>query len=97
MTGCQHCEGLAIEIRETRSLVERLLAETSATRTLVAGMEKTLLGDGQPGRCAQQGDRIARLERWRSWLAGALAVLGALWVAATTVFAAVIAEKLKKG
>jgi hypothetical protein len=83
-------------MRETRSIVEHLLAEVTATRTVVEGMQKTLLGNGQPGRCAEHGDRIARLERWRSWLTGALGVLGVLWAAAVTVFAAVVAERMKR-
>jgi t-SNARE complex subunit (syntaxin) len=95
MAGCQHCENLAAEVRETRSVVEHLVAEIAATRAVVEGMQKTLLGNGQPGRCAEHGVRIARLERWRSWIAGALAVIGVLWVAAVTVFAAVIAERTK--
>jgi hypothetical protein len=86
---------LAAEIRETRALLERLVAETTATRTVVEGMQRTLLGNGQPGRCAEHGARIERLERWRSWLTGALGVLGILWAAAVTVFAAVIAERAK--
>lgn len=77
-------------------MVERLVAETAATRTVVESMQKTLLGNGQPGRCAEHGERIARLERWRSWLTGALGVLGFLWAAAITVFAAVVAEKMKR-
>ena len=95
MAGCQHCENLGVEIRETRSLMEHLVAETSATRALVEAMQKTLLGNGQPGRCAEHSARIARLERWRSWLTGVLAVLGVLWAAAVTVFAAVIAERAR--
>ena len=95
MVDCQHCENLTTEIRETRSLVEHLVAETAATRTVVEGMQKTLLGNGQPGRCAEHGARIERLERWRSWLTGALGVLGILWAAAITVFATVIAERMK--
>ncbi|HZV03759.1 MAG TPA: hypothetical protein VE999_01595 [Gemmataceae bacterium] len=96
MANCEHCENLAIEIRETRSIVERLVAETAATRTVVEGMQKTLLGNGQPGRCAEHGIRIARLERWRSWIAGALAVLGVLWMAAVTIAAAVAVERFKR-
>ena len=96
MVDCQRCENLTAEIRETRSLVERLVAETAATRTAVEGMQKTLLGNGQPGRCAEHGVRIERLERWRSWLTGAMGVLGILWAAAVTVFAAVIAERMKQ-
>ena len=95
MVDCQHCESLAVEVRETRALVERLVAETTATRTVVEGMQRTLLGNGQPGRCAEHGQRIARLERWRSWITGVLAVLGVLWAAAVTVVAAVIAERAK--
>ena len=95
MVGCQHCETLAAEMRETRSVVEHLVAEIAATRAVVEGMQKTLLGNGQPGRCAEHGVRIARLERWRSWIAGALAVIGVLWMAAVTVFAAVIAERTR--
>jgi hypothetical protein len=96
MIHCEHCENLATEIRETRSMVERLVAETAATRTVVESMQKTLLGNGQPGRCAEHGERIARMERWRSWLTGALGVLGVLWAAAITVFAAVVAERMKR-
>ena len=92
---CQHCEILAVEIRETRAIVEHLVAEIAATRTTVEGMQKTLLGNGQPGRCAEHGVRIARLERWRSWITGALAVLGVLWTAAIGVAAAVAVEHLK--
>ena len=95
MVDCQHCQNLAVEVRETRALVERLVAETTATRTVVEGMQRTLLGNGQPGRCAEHGQRIARLERWRSWIAGVIAVLGVLWAAAVTVVAAVIAERAK--
>ena len=95
MVGCQHCENLTAEIRETRTVVEHLVGEIAATRAIVEGMQKTLLGNGQPGRCAEHGVRIARLERWRSWIAGALAVIGVLWVAAVTVFAAVIAERTR--
>lgn len=102
MVGCQNCLNLAGEMSATRSIVERLekaamknAAAVAATRTVVEGMQKTLLGNGQPGRCAEHSVRIARLERWRSWLTGALAVLGVLWVAAVTVFAAVIAERMK--
>ncbi len=82
MQDCQHCESLAAEMAAIRAVVERL--------------ERTLLGNGQPGRCAEHAMRIARLERWRSWVAGALAVLGILWMAAVTVIAAVVVERLKR-
>jgi hypothetical protein len=85
MQTCPHCENLAAEIRETRSIMEHLVGEIAATRTVVEGMQKTLLGNGQPGRCAEHGVRIARLERWRSWITGALAVVGILWMAAVSV------------
>ena len=96
MQSCAHCETLAAEMREMRSTVEHLVAEMTATRTIVEGMQKTLLGNGQPGRCAEHGVRIARLERWRSWMAGALAVIGILWMAAVTVAAAVAVEHFKR-
>ena len=82
MVNCQNCLNLAAEMTATRAIVERL--------------EKTLLGNGQPGTCAEHGARIARLERWRSWVAGALAVLGILWMAAVTVVAAAVVERLKR-
>jgi hypothetical protein len=82
MQNCQHCESLVAEMAATRAVVERL--------------EKTLLGNGQPGRCAEHADRIARLERWRSWMAGALAVIGILWVAAVTIVAAAVVERMKQ-
>jgi hypothetical protein len=81
MIGCQHCESLAAEMTATRGMVERL--------------EKTLLGNGQPGRCAEHAVRIARLERWRSWIAGALAVIALLWVAAVTIVTAAVVERMK--
>jgi hypothetical protein len=68
----------------------------TATRAIVERLERTLLGNGQPGRCAEHGGRIARLERWRSWVAGALAVLGILWVAGVTIIAAAVVERLKR-
>lgn len=82
MQNCQHCESLAAEMSATRAVVERL--------------EKTLLGNGQPGRCAEHAARIARLEQWRSWMAGALAVIGILWVAAVTIVTAAVVERMKQ-
>lgn len=82
MVSCQHCESLAAEMTATRAIVERL--------------EKTLLGNGQPGRCAEHSARIAKLERWRSWIAGALAVIGILWMAAVTIAAAVAVEHFRR-
>ena len=82
MLNCQNCLNLSAEMTATRTIVERL--------------EKTLLGNGQPGTCAEHSGRIARLERWRSWVAGALAVLGILWMAAVTVVAAAVVERLKR-
>jgi hypothetical protein len=82
-------------MKETRSIVEHLLAEVTATRTVVEGMQKTLLGNGQPGRCAEHSLRIARMERWRSWITGALAVVGILWVAVVAIAAAAV-ESLKR-
>jgi t-SNARE complex subunit (syntaxin) len=102
MVNCPNCTILAAEISATRAIVERMekavlenAAEVAATRAVVEGMQKTLLGNGQPGRCAKHSVRIARLERWQSWLAGALAVIGILWVAAVTVFAAVVAGRIR--
>ena len=82
MHECQNCLNLAAEMTTTRAIVERL--------------EKTLLGNGQPGRCAEHSMRIARLERWRSWVAGAVAVLGILWMAAVTIAAAVAVEHFRR-
>jgi len=82
MQGCNNCSNLAAEMTATRAIVERL--------------EKTLLGNGQPGRCAEHSVRIARLERWRAWVAGALAVLGILWMAAVTIAAAAVVERLRR-
>ena len=96
MVHCEHCENLAVEIRETRSLVERLVSETAETRTVVEGMQRTLLGNGQPGRCAEHGVRIARLERWRSWITGALAIVGILWMALVSVAAGLAVEHFKR-
>ena len=79
---CQHCEELVAEIAGTRAVVERL--------------EKTLLGNGQPGRCAEHAERLARLERWRSWITGALAVIGILWAAAVTIVTAAVVQRMKQ-
>jgi hypothetical protein len=96
MVHCEHCESLAVEVRETRASLEKLIVEITTSHTILEGMQKTLLGNGQPGKCALHGERIARLERWRSWLAGALAVIGLLWGGTVTVLAAVLAERMKK-
>lgn len=96
MLHCEHCESLVAEMKDVRATVEHLVAEMSATRAVVENMQKTLLGNGQPGRCAEHGERIARLERWRAWLTGALAVLGILWTATVTVFAAAVVERIKR-
>jgi hypothetical protein len=82
---CEHCEAVAAEVRETRAIVEHLVAESTATRTVLEGMQKTLLGNGQPGWCAQHCNRIAQLERWRSWVTGALAVISLLWLAVVAI------------
>ena len=92
---CEHCEILAADVRELRGTVENLAVEVASLRTTVEGVCTTLLGNGQPGRCAAHGESIAKLERWRSWLTGALAVVGLLWGATVTIFAAIIAEKVK--
>lgn len=34
-----------------------------------------LVGNGQPGRCAIHSKRIARVESWRNYMAGAIAVI----------------------
>ena len=78
---CEHCENLVAEVAATRTVVERL--------------EKTLLGNGQPGRCAEHDARIARLERWRSWMTGALAVIGILWAATVTIVTAAVVQRMK--
>jgi hypothetical protein len=96
MMSCENCVNLAAEMRDVRAIVEHLVTEMTATRTVVEGMQKTLLGNGQPGRCAEHGVRIARLERWRSWVAGALAILGILWMAAVTIVGAAVVERLKQ-
>jgi len=82
MNNCQHCENLAAEMKAMRAILERL--------------EKTLLGNGQPGWCAEHGRRLGRLEQWRSWIAGALAVFGVLWMAAVTIIGAVVLERMKR-
>ena len=96
MQTCPHCESLAAEMRETRSMLEHLVAEIAETRAVVEGMQRTLLGNGQPGRCAEHGVRIARLERWRSWITGALAVIGILWMAIVSVAAGIAVEHFKR-
>jgi hypothetical protein len=79
---CQNCMRLAGEMAAIRAIVERL--------------EKTLLGNGQPGQCAAHGLRLSRLERWRAWITGALAIVGVLWMAAATLGGAVLVARLKR-
>ena len=101
METCRHCEEhVAAELIATRATLERLeqlvvahAAEVSETRTMVESMQKTLLGNGQPGQCEKHAVRLARLEWWRAWMTGALAALGVLWLAAVTIAAAVVESR----
>ena len=72
------------------------LSVTAEDKPVFVYSSPNLEGNGQPGRCAEHAAQIARLERWRSWIAGALAVLGLLWAATVTVVAAVIVERMKR-
>jgi hypothetical protein len=66
------------------------------TRAIVERLEKTLLGNGQPGWCAEHRRRIARIEQWRAWIAGALALIAVLWMGAVSVIAAAVVQMLRK-
>ena len=97
METCRHCEDLAAELIATRAILERLeqlvlahATQLSETRIIVEGMQKTLLGNGQPGQCEKHSARIARLEWWRAWITGAMAAMGVLWLAAVAIAAAVV-------
>lgn len=79
MSGCQHCAGLEREMGEVRTIVTRIDQEL-------------LGGDGKPGRMNVHSDRLGRLERWRSYMTGALAVIGLLMTAAIALGAAAIAH-----
>ena len=50
MVHCEHCESLAVEVRETRASLEKLIVEITTSHTILEGMQKTLLGNGQPDR-----------------------------------------------
>lgn len=78
MVGCEHCKHLDVEVAEIRTIVER--------------MDRELLGNERPGRCAEHGKRISRLERWRSWMTGALAAIGLMATTATALGAAMISH-----
>jgi len=67
-----------------------LSREVGETKVMVTQMHKLLFGNGQPGRCGVHAQRIARLEIWRAWLAGAVAVLSVLLATATTIAAALL-------
>jgi len=82
MTGCQHCMTLEREIGEVRTIVDRL--------------DRELLGNGQPGRCAAHASRLSRLERWRSWHMGAVAAIMVALTTATALGAAVLEGWLKR-
>lgn len=56
----------------------------------VATKIEELTGNGQPGRCASHSARIARLERWRSWMLGGMALLGITISVASVVLAATL-------
>jgi hypothetical protein len=53
-------------------------------------LEHELLGNGQAGRCAYHSSSIQSLNRWRSRITGALAVLSLLFFAAITIAGAYI-------
>jgi membrane protein YqaA with SNARE-associated domain len=46
--------------------------------TRLANLEKHLLGNGQPGACEGHSRRLRKLEAWRSYITGAVAMLGVL-------------------
>ena len=99
MQDCRNCESLATEMSAVRAVLERVeqtvlahTAEMTATRTMLESLQKILLGNGQPGWCAEHRARIGSLERWRAWITGALAVIGVLWLALVAVLASVAAS-----
>ncbi len=56
--------------------------------TRLAGLEKHLLGNGQPGYLARQEQRVNRLERWRAYITGAVVTLSGLVAILVTLGAA---------
>lgn len=77
---CEQCPaaGLAVEVAEIRTIVERL--------------DRELLGEGSGGRMAAHELRLGKLERWRSWIAGGLATVATLLGGAVTLAAAVLSR-----
>jgi hypothetical protein len=59
--------------------------------TTLESLKSELCGNGQPGRCARESIRLAKLERWQSRMMGVLATLGILGPLA----AALLARALK--
>ena len=71
MQTCPHCENMAAGMKETRSMLEHLVAEMAATRTVVEGMQKIRPGasvkvapfnpgrkaDAEPGNMARPAEK----------------------------------------
>lgn len=79
---CPHCAELHVELAKVRTIVERI--------------DHELLGNGQPGRVEVHSARIERLERWKSRVNGALAVIGGLVSVIGSVAGALAAGWLKR-
>jgi hypothetical protein len=52
-----------------------------------------LVGNGQPGRCSVHSQRIRKLEVWKGWITGALALLSLMTAAAVTIVAAMAGKR----
>ena len=72
---CQHCTGL---VKDVSALSEHMLVIVESVSTIKAVTERLdheLLGNGQPGRCSQHSQTLGALQRWQSYMKGAMAVL----------------------
>jgi hypothetical protein len=45
----------------------------------IAGKVEVLVGNGQPGRCAEHNERLVKIEGWREKIIGGARVAG--WIA----------------
>lgn len=72
---CQHCAGL---VKDVSTLSEHMLVIVESVSTIKAVTERLdheLLGNGQPGRCSQHSQTLGELQRWQSYMKGAMAVI----------------------
>lgn len=64
--------------------------------TLLESLCKELLDNGQPGTLTKHDTRLQVLERWQSYMLGAIAVIGVVLAAAVTYGGVILAAALDR-